>query len=176
MNIEKAINRLQWRFKNENVKVNESKITINELDLKAVEFLIDWVNNQKKEALKENVLFAKVYCYALSHEIEFYKDIQFANRKLQEELQKPIELHYDKIVEDLNRLELNKFLKNKRIITDHVESMLLKPEQEKQQKELIKENQKEISKYTIGVWLVKNVYKSLNNTITECINRYKKLN
>lgn len=29
--IEKALNRLQWRFKNENVKVNESKITINEL-------------------------------------------------------------------------------------------------------------------------------------------------
>lgn len=176
MNIEKAINRLQWRFKNENVKINESKITINTQDVDAIDFLINWVNNQKKESLKENLLFAKIYAYALSNEIEFYKDIQFSNRKLQEELRKPIEIHYNKIAEDLNRLELNKFLKSKGIITDHLENMLLKQNQQEAQYLLIKENKKEIEKYVLGVFDVKNVYKSLNNTITECLNKYKNTN
>ena len=53
-NIEKAINRLSWRFKNENIKINESKIIINEADVKAVDFLIEWINQQKKETLKDN--------------------------------------------------------------------------------------------------------------------------
>ena len=33
-NIESALNRLVWRFKNQNVKINESKIIVNEKDEK----------------------------------------------------------------------------------------------------------------------------------------------
>jgi len=175
MNVEKAINRLQWRFKNENVKVGESKIIINELDVKAVEFLIEWINNQKKETLKENILFAKMFVYCLSNELDFYKDVSFANRKLNDELKLPIEHRYNEFTKKLNNLELNKFLNSKGIITDHFEKMGLNCEQENKQQELIKEYQKEATKFIKGVWSIQSVYKSLNNTITETINKFKNI-
>lgn len=174
-NIEKAIERLKWRFTNENVKPNESKITINNLDIKAVEFLNEWVNQQKKETLKENILFAKLYCYALSNELEFYKDVKFANRKLQEELKKPILNHYEKINDDLNRLNLNNYLKSIGIKTDHLERCLMSNEENEKEAVLTKENNKTIQKYIKGIILKENTFKSINNTISECINKYKNL-
>ena len=184
-NIEKAINRLSWRFKNDNIKVGESKIIINDLDVKAVDFLIKWVNQQKQETLKENLLFAKIYTYALRNEIEFYKDVEFANNKLKEEINRPIDYHYKNIADDLNRLELTKYFISKGVITDHIKNINLFDEngkltekgkkQEEEQNTIIKSisNLPETIKYVKGVWNIGSVYKSLNNTITECINRYK---
>lgn len=177
MNIQKALNRITWRFKNPQIKINESKITINEEDINAIDFLITWVGQQKKETINHNQLFAKLYCYALSNEIEFYKDVRFANKKLQEKLNEPIESHYDKIVSDLNRLELTKYMQSKGIMTDHIESLLLTESQQQEQDELkakiLKENTKEVQSYVLGFFKSENVYKSINNQITECINRFK---
>jgi len=176
-NIQKALNRITWRFKNPQIKINESKITINEEDINAIDFLITWVGQQKKETINHNQLFAKLYCYALSNEIEFYKDVRFANKKLQEKLNEPIENHYDKIVSDLNRLELTKYMQSKGIMTDHIESLLLTESQQQEQDELkakiLKENTKEVQSYVLGFFKSENVYKSINNQITECINRFK---
>ena len=177
MNIQKALNRITWRFKNPQIKINESKITINEEDINAIDFLINWIDQQKKETINHNQLFAKLYCYALSNEIEFYKDVRFANKKLQEKLNEPIENHYDKIVSDLNRLELTKYMQSKGIMTDHIESLLLTESQQQEQDELkakiLKENTKEVQSYVLGFFKSENVYKSINNQITECINRFK---
>ena len=179
MNIEKALNRINWRFKNPQIKINESKITINQEDVNAIEFLTNWINNQKKETINQNQLFAKMYCYCLSNEIEFYKDVKFANRKLQEKLNEPIENHYNKIVKDLNRLELTKFMQSKDIIMDNVELMMLNQSQqlaqEQKQALILKENEKEVQMYVLGIFKPEKVFKSINNQITECINRFKNL-
>lgn len=179
MNIEKALNRINWRFKNPQIKINESKITINQEDVNAIEFLTNWINNQKKETINQNQLFAKMYCYCLSNEIEFYKDVKFANIKLQEKLNEPIENHYNKIVKDLNRLELTKYMQSKGIIMDNVELMMLNQAQqlaqEQKQALILKENEKEVQMYVLGIFKPENVFKSINNQITECINRFKNL-
>jgi len=172
-NIEKAINRLQWRFKNDNIKVNESKIIINELDIKAIDFLINWVNQQKKESLQENELFAKIYCYALSNELEFYKDIKLSNKKLQEQLKIPIEYHYQTVLENLNRNELNKFMNKIGLEIDHTKSFLQNETHKNEEKIIITKNKNEIQSYIIGKWDFKAICKALNNQITECINKYK---
>lgn len=173
MNIENALNRINWRFTNPNIKLNESKIVINENDVEAVNFLTNWITQQKSETLQENQLFAKLYCYCLTHEIEFYKDIKFANRKLQEELAKPINHHYANVSETLNRMELNYFLNSIGIVTDHMKSCLMNEIQQQEQQELLNNNQKEITKYVLGIWNIDKVFKSLNNTITECLNKFK---
>ena len=179
MNIEKALNRINWRFKNPQIKINESKITINQEDVNAIEFLTNWINDQKKETINQNQLFAKMYCYCLSNEIEFYKDVKFANTKLQEKLNEPIENHYNKIVKDLNRLELTKYMQSKGIIMDNVELMVLNQAQqlaqEQKQALILKENEKEVQMYVLGIFKPENVFKSINNQITECINRFKNL-
>jgi hypothetical protein len=172
-NIEKAINRLQWRFKNENVKVGESKIIINELDQKAVDFLIEWINNQKLENLNQNLLFAKLYTYSLINEIEFYKDVEFANKKINEVCKTDIQQLYDEVYRKLNNLEYLKFCKENGIITDHIEKMTLNKEQEQKQKDLIKQNESKLKQILKGLWSKEKTYKSLNNTISETINKFK---
>ena len=41
------------------------------------------------------------------------------------------------------------------------------------QKELIKQNEKELSKILKGLWSKEKIYKNLNNTISETINKFK---
>ena len=171
--IEKAINRLQWRFKNENVKVNESKIVINELDQKAVDFLNEWVERQKIESLQQNLLFAKLYAYCLVNEIEFYKDVEFANKKINEICNKEIQVLYDEVYRKMNNLEYLKFCRENGIITDHIEKMTLNKKDEELQKELINKNKVKLSEILKGIWSKEKVYKSLNNTISETINKFK---
>ena len=177
MNFENAINRINWRFTNENVKPNESKITINKDDIDSVKFLVNWINKQKQQTIKENELFAKLYCYALRNEIEFYKDIKFANVKLQDELKKPIMYHYENIATDLNNLELTKYFQSLGLITDHMERMLLNKKQEQEQKTILKSNSNSLDmiKYVKGIWSKENVFKALNNSISECVNKFKNI-
>jgi hypothetical protein len=171
-NIEKAINRILWRFKNENIKVNESKIIINELDQKAVDFLVNWINQQKKDSLIENQLFVKVFCYTLYHEINFYKgDVKMGVKKLQEQLKLPIDYHYSKIHDTLNTNELINYLE--KIGANTMHPLLRTDEQEIENINLFKKNNLELSKKILGTWSKENVYKSLNNTISEIINKFK---
>jgi hypothetical protein len=171
MNIEKAIQRIEWRFKNENVKVGESKITINEADQKAVDFLVDWINRQKKETLMQNFLFAKMYTYALKNELIYFKHISPATRKLQEQIELPIEHHYEQITEILNMIEIDDFAKSKGLIQKNINFRTEKENQEN--KKIIEENLIEMKKVGFGFWDNSKVFKSLNNTITELINKYK---
>ena len=53
------------------------------------------------------------------------------------------------------------------------EALLLKEEQEEKQKELIKQNEKQLSEILKGLWSKEKIYKSLNNTISETLNKFK---
>jgi hypothetical protein len=164
LNIEQAISRMEWRMKNE-------KFAPNETDQQATEFLSNWINQQKQKALSENLLFAKVFAYALKNELIFYRDIQFASRKLQEQLELPIEFHYDKIHEYLNMIELDRYSNQSGLINKH--PAFRTDEENNKNNEIIKTKESEFKIYTLGKWKIDQVYRSLNNTITECINRYK---
>ena len=161
--IEKALNRLQWRFKNENVKINESKIVINELDQKAVDFLIQWHQKQKEESLHENLLFAKIYCYALKIELQHFRDIKIALNSMETNLKLPIEYHYEKIVFELNSQILEDYEDFLGLEKKH--SLLRTKEEDEKIKELIKTDEK-YSKLIMGFYEEKQIY-----TTIFCISR-----
>jgi hypothetical protein len=169
--IEKALERIKWRFKNEYVKVNESKITINELDIKAVDFLMDWHKRAKEAILMDNLLFAKVYCYALKLELNHFKDIKIALMNLENELKLPIDYHYDNIFDILNLQWWEAYNESSGIEIKHPIM------QSQEEKEIIKNkinNDEKYRKMIIGHFSKDKVYKSLNNTITSLINEIKK--
>ena len=170
MNIEKALNRLNWRFKNENVKVGESKIIINTLDLEAVDFLNDWIIRQKEITLNKNMLFAKLFCYAFKNEILFYKNPTHSQTKLCEEMNRPIETHYESVLNSLNEVEYSKFFNDNGFEDKH--PGLLTEAEINERREFIKKHEHEITHLTRGKWTIEEVTKSLNNTITEILNRF----
>lgn len=165
MNLEKALNRINWRFTNKTISPNEN-------DQKAVKFLNEWIIRQKEITLKKNILFAKLFCYAFKNEIKFYHNPKNAQRKLMEEMEYPIEFHYESVLQALNETELNNFLVSKGFLGKHPNTLTINEIEER--KKLIKENEKELKSFIEGKWNIKIVTQSLNNTITELLNRFPK--
>lgn len=165
MNLEKALNRINWRFSTE-------KIIPNELDHEAIKFLNDWIVRQKEIVFKKNVLFAKLFCYTFKNEILYYSDPKQSQTKICKELEKSIEDHYDSVLNTLNEVEYSIFLNDKGFPYKH--PVLLTEEEIIKRKELIKQFEQEIIILLKGKWTIDEVTKSLNNTITEILNRFSK--
>lgn len=166
MTIEKAFQRLSWRFSN-------GKFEPNDNDVQALKFIADWVNREKKETLHSQKLFQKMYVYCFFHELAFYKDVHFAQKKLHEVLQLSVARHYSDFCKKLNSVELEKFKKSIGINPKH--PVLLSPEENSNDEMLILEHAAELERYVQGVWDQEKVNTSLNNQISEAINKYKDL-
>ena len=166
-NLKKSFEWLFERFTKDNLKPCQ-------FDLDCLVSIAEKTNEINKEAFQENTIFAKMYVYCLMHELEFYKDINFATKKLNEVLDSPLEKTYDDFLNRLNHLELNKYLHSIGINTDHLKQ--LTEEEEVKQCVLMNENKKTIQIYVLGKFTKENVFKSLNNAITNCIINFKNKN
>jgi len=164
MTLESCIQRIFWRLGNGN-------FTPNQKDVDAMTQITEWINREKEIELDNNRLFAKIYTYCFMHEIQFYKDIDFAQKKMHELLQQDISDHYDLFSKRLNELKLNLYKKKIGLSDKHPQ--LMSDEEKSKEEELISANQSELSKYFIGIYSDDKIYKSLNNQITEAINNYK---
>lgn len=158
MTIEKAFEWLFKRFTTQTIKPCT-------FDIDCIKFLAEWANREKEKNKQENILFAKLYCYVFIQEIQHYKDINFAQKSMHDLLSMPLELHYKTFAQKLNDFEFNQYLKS---IGINPEEMHFK--ESKEDIERLKE-----AKYffdNVNKWDFEKVSKSLNNQITESINRY----
>lgn len=163
MNIQKAFQRLKWRFSN-------GKFEPNENDADALKFIADWIVREKEAELQRQTIFAKMYVYSFIHELHFYKDLKFAQKKLHEVLSQPLDYHYSEFLKKLNDFELESFMKSNGLNKDWID-----PDKQQAQQTTISEQQEELKKLVLGRWSKEQVDASLNNQITEAINRYKNL-
>lgn len=168
MTIEKAFNRLIWRYRTENNDYVQYKPNAN--DVEALKFIAEWVNREKEIDIQENTIFAKMYVYCFIHELEFYKDIKFAQRKLHEVLHIPLPELYKRFLKQLNEFELNQFMKSKAL-----DKNWISPEKLQDQGRTTEENAENLKNLFIGKWSKEQVDRSLNNQISEAINKYKNL-
>jgi hypothetical protein len=159
MTIEKTFEWLFKRFANPTIKPCA-------FDIECLTFLAEWVNREKSKSIRENELFAKLYCHVFIQEIQFYKDFEFAQHSMAKILKLPIETHYNLFTQRLNDFELNRYFLSlgidteKNIFVDNTE-------------ELKKAEKEAFVNFASGKWTEEQVYKSLNNQITESLNRFK---
>jgi hypothetical protein len=159
MTIEKSFEWLFKRFANQNIKPCA-------FDIECLKFLAEWVNREKQTVIRENELFAKLYCHVFIQEIKFYKDFEFAQKSMNDILNLPIEMHYVLFTQRLNDYELNRYLLSLGIDTE-------KSIFEDNTAELEKANKEAFIKFTTGKWSEEQTRKSLNAQITESLNRFK---
>jgi len=167
MTIEKALQRIVWR-------VSNGAHTPNQNDVEAVTVVAEWINRQKAQELQQNRLFAKMYVYCFIHELEFYKDLKFAQRKLHEILKTSLRQLYSDFKDKLNIIELNALKKSLGFCNLH--PLIMTDEQIKKEADLIAENTEAIQKYVFGIWTSEKIENGLNSQISEAINNYKNLN
>ena len=167
MTIEKALQRIVWR-------VSNGAHTPNQNDVEAVTIVAEWINRQKAQELQQNRLFAKMYVYCFIHELDFYKDLKFAQRKLHEILKTPLKQLYNDFKDKLNLIELNTLKKS--LGFSNLHPLLITDEEIGKEADLIKENSETIQKYVFGIWTPEKITNGLNSQISEAINHYKNLN
>jgi hypothetical protein len=157
MTIEKTFDWLFKRFQSPNIKPCK-------FDFDCLTFLAEWVNREKKTNKQQNILFAKLYCHVFIQEIQHYKDIEFAQKSMNDILELDLYSHYVKFKDRLNDVEFNKYLisigidPEKRFFDDS---------------DKLKEAENFFKK--VNQWNIDQVEKSLNAQITESINRFDNL-
>lgn len=166
MTIEKAMQRLFWRMGN-------GQFTPNKNDFDALKEVAEWINREKQRELQENTIFAKMYVYCFIHEIEFYKDIDIAQKRIHDILKQPITIRYNEFLKTINNHELDKFRKSIGLKDKH--PLERTAEEDLEQNSIISNNSELLEKYFLGVWDYTESSESLNNQITEAINNYKNL-
>jgi hypothetical protein len=157
MTIEKTFDWLFKRFQSPNIKPCK-------FDFDCLTFLAEWVNREKKTNKQQNILFAKLYCYVFIQEIQHYKDIEFAQKSMNDILQLDLYSHYVKFKDRLNDVEFNKYLIS---IGIDPEKRFFDDSDKLKEAENFFDN--------LNKWNIDQVEKSLNAQITESINRFDNL-
>lgn len=138
-NLDKAIQRIAWRFS------SDKSFKPNENDIDSVNCLIDWVNRQRSETIKNNQLFGKLYIYLLNQGIRHYEATVFDSipkKELSSILNLPLanfytafhkELHSNQIIkltdkfkEDGLQIELKEFEEKYSLefVTEQLDTMI----------------------------------------------------
>lgn len=91
MTLQKAIDKLKWRLS------TVKSFTPNQNDVDALNCIIDYINNQAKGNVNNNLLFAKLYIYTYNQFLKHYKSSIFdeiTQKELHKLLNTDIELFY----------------------------------------------------------------------------------
>ena len=89
MTIIQAIKRLSFTTSNGN-KCNDG-------DVDALNTIIEWVNKEKETRINDNKYFGKLVIYTLLRELDYFEDINLAERKVNDILERSLAYWYDRI-------------------------------------------------------------------------------
>ena len=106
MKLKEAFNRLRYTISNQNKP--------NQTDAEAYNEISKYFELHQKDIIQDNLLFAKLYAFALSELLSYYTDIDFPNKELNKVLSEPICI--DKLQLRLKNMELQNYFKRKNIL------------------------------------------------------------
>ena len=175
MNIEKNIERLGFTLSKRN-KPNQS-------DMDSLNFIINWINSQQSETIKNNQLFAKMYIYHLNHNIKYYSTnvSEFLPQKeLSNLLSTELEHFYQSFTNKLNDNSKNEILDlvHTGVKRKTVEGYTKHPNQyTKEENKIISNNisnldANQIKQLTQNLWHVDDVSQRLDLMITEALTKF----
>ncbi len=174
MKLKEAIQRISWRF------TSGKSFTANDNDAQALNSIMDFIDSTTVETVKENELFAKLFVYTLTHEIQFYSDLDFGLAKMNDVLKTPIENLYANFHKNLNNMEFMLYSKRIGISQEHPLMGLNTDENGERicdkDDAIISNNQAELAKYIKGKWDYDDVKNNLNTSITLALNAFKNIN
>jgi len=168
MTTDKAFERLIFTISKQNKP--------NQTDLEALKCIAEYVDNSKKQEIRDGYLFAKMYCYNFIHEIQHLKDSYLFNYKitqnnLHEYLKRPLYLSLEILRNKVNNHEYTLFAES----LGFSKKFIRTKEEQESDKKLIKENEDEFLKYSFGVFNDIEFEQKMTEQIVFAINKFKHL-
>lgn len=164
MTIKESLQRIHWRTSSGNA------YKPNEKDIEAVNFLVEWVSKEKEKTLQQNQLFAKLYIIYFGELLLHYRDVEFAQKQINDMLSKSTNEHVFWFRQFFNEIEFSKIHTSLGLSKKH--PALLSDIENEKEKQIIEENQKLLLE-NINKWDEDKIRKSLENQITEAYQKYK---
>lgn len=173
MDLIKNIQRIAWRFS------AKKPFTPNDSDVEAMNSIITWINKEKETRVNENRYFAKILVYCYIQELNFYKNNNSAEKKINEILEKPLEYWYSEFRKQMNRMNFNQMVEMvglksewEKADNDHGLFGLDQIQVKSPNQELIKNNEADLVKVLKGNWDQEKINSKLNFFISELLNEY----
>lgn len=85
-----------------------------QIDADAFNEIAKFFKINEEKTIQENLLFAKLYAFTLSELLNYYADVDFANKEINKILSKPICI--EKLQLSLRRMELQNYFNQKNIL------------------------------------------------------------
>lgn len=142
-------------------------------DVNALKVVIDAIDESDKKHTVDNLLFAKLLSIQIRQNLEFYGSMELALKKIDDELKRPLNYQTQILHKTLNHVEFDAYLKSIGINSNFIRRDGKQSKEnesiEKNNDEILTENQKEISKNFIKDWSLEVVEKSFYKTANELI-------
>jgi len=169
-NLQTALQRFEWRLTN-------GTFTPNQNDLEAFKVLAQWIIDQKKQALNHHYAFQKLYAMHLYHKMLHTHDVKEANKQIVQELKISASQHYNRLLNHLNQIELDKLMKSLEIqpkiqYKQELKATYITEAQKQKNKKIMEQNKELLNQYLNGIWDEHDFYDRLDNQITEALNRF----
>ncbi|MFL1896828.1 hypothetical protein ACJRPK_14065 [Aquimarina sp. 2-A2] len=183
MNVSQSISRLIYKFskaiKNDDgtKRKNVKPIYVDQNDLDALKNIVKWVNDQKKESISQQRMFAKIFIKKLEFEIWRTSSYEMALEKIQSELSVSLESHYKSFRNEMMMFNFDMACQMVGVPADlDFKKGITVDERKSHAKEVlkcIKDNEIELKKEIISEhWNEENTNTRLNDLISDLINNY----
>lgn len=136
-------------------------------DIEALKLLNTALENKNKEFVTQNLLYAKLLAIHLNQNLMYYGSIEEAIKKIKYDLSLSLNYNLIYLQKNLNNTELINYFKSIGVNTSNPH--LLSDEQNKNDKNIISDNQKEIIEQLKKNWDFELVEKSFVKTANELL-------
>lgn len=168
MKIDKAINRFTWRLTEGGFKGNQT-------DEDAINTIIEFVNESRKETLNENQLLAKLFIEVWKRTLKIQKKRVFdkeATRWILEAFEFSIQQHIEMFTKELNEQEID-FKLNDLGINNSQHPLVFKtnhPKEQKKEVDLLVKNHQDVFKKE---WTNQEVEYFIVSSINHLVNKFE---
>lgn len=145
-------------------RFKEQKGKLWDNDIEALKTIDKALENNSKNYVNDNLLFAKLLVYVLDRNVHQNGDIKASIKIVADILKEPLDYHLQMFQINLNNKVIDSYLQTLGYNLEHLNH----DKKVKEQNELIlKENQKEIIEKLKVNWTIENVKKSFYNTANQ---------
>lgn len=167
MKLSDAIKRLGFTFSKRNKP--------NDTDVMAYNEIMLYLQKVQKEAIQNDLLFAKLYTFILTDFAKHYTDLDFANKQLNKILSEPFEVRIELLKMQANQLDIQNYFLQKKVLDPFLKEKTLKELEdinERYSDKIPELNKNDFSKF-LNNWDRDRIVYFLESNINLSIQNYK---
>lgn len=162
---------MNWQYKKAVTRIFNTFRRLNkniyDEDVEALKSLNELIDTSAKNFIHSNLVYAKLLAIHLRQNLHYYGNVKQAIVALSDELKNPLNYQIELLTQEINSAELSSYLESLGIDTNKI--VISSSEKGIKEKEIIKENQRNIIEKLNKFWSFNNVENSFYNTANDIL-------